>query len=316
MALVQQMPVETSVPKWIPPMARIVPPSRGGYTTLEHIAAFFSNSPTGALSNQSTTDDWVSSGNFVTSRGELRKARSFPKVKHDEPKKPCILAERQTLRKSKSVRFADSQGLPLTAVHPLTSADSSYTNNIIVPYDDDDVFGDVAPARKGRPDVQKMSLHVTAVCTQQLSYTAAAAAAITTTTTYIRKFNFAQPGTEPDFFERVNSQKVCLESLRSERRTLHGIVRLANIAYEKSVTVRWTVDKWQNYHESRATYIPCSSDGNTDSFAFELPINGEDVEFAIRYQCNGQDHWDNNKGRNYVVYSSAPQKECTGLVGY
>ena len=300
MALVQQMPVETKVSQWMPPMSRIMPPSRGGYTTLEHIAAFFSNSPTGALSNQSTTDDWVPNGSFVTSRGELRKARSFPKVKHDEPKKPCIFSERQTLRKSKSVRFADSQGLPLAAVHPLTSADSSYTRNIIVPYDDDDIFGDVAPARKGKPEIKHTSLHVTAVCTQQLSYTS--------TCSYVRKFNFAQPGTEPDFFDRVNTQKACLESLRSERRALHGIVRVANIAYEKSVTVRWTVDKWQNFHESRATYVPCSSDGSTDSFAFELPVNGEDVEFAICYQCKGQDYWDNNRGRNYIVYST-PQKE-------
>lgn len=296
MALVQQMPVETNVHQWIAPMARIMPTPRGGYTTLEHIAAFFSNSPTGALSNQSTTDDWMSSPNLVgSSRGELRKARSFPKVKHDEPKKPCILAERQTLRKSKSVRFADSQGLPLAAVHPLTSADSSYTSNIIVPYDDDDAFGDIAPTRRGRPDIQRSSLHVTAVCTQQLSYVPSS---------NVRRFNFAQPGTEPDFFDRVRSQKVCLESLRSERRTLHGVVRVSNIAYEKSVSVRWTVDKWQNCHESRATYIPCSSDGQTDSFAFEMPVNGEDVEFAIRYQCNGQEHWDNNKGRNYVVCST------------
>eukprot|EP00731_Ephydatia_muelleri_P020432 Em0013g159a len=297
MALVQQMPVETNIPKWIAP--RIMPPPRGGYTTLEHIAAFFSNSPTGALSNQSTTDDWVPSGSFITSRGELKKARSFPKVKHDEPKKPCIFVERQTLRKSKSVRFADTQGLPLAAVHPLTSADSSYTSNIIVPFDDDEAFRDLAPTRKGRPDIQVATLHVTAVCTQQLSYTP---------NTYVRKFSFAQPGTEPDFIDRVNSQKVCLESLKSERRSLHGIVRLSNIAYEKSVNVRWTVDKWQNCHESRASYVPCSSDGKTDSFTFELPVNGEDVEFAIRYECNGQEYWDNNKGRNYVVYSTL-QKE-------
>ena len=295
MALVQQMPIDTNVPQWIA-APRIMPPARGGYTTLEHIAAFFSNSPTGALSNQSTTDDWVPSGNFVTSRGELKKARSFPKVKHDEPKKPCILVERQTLRKSKSVRFADTQGLPLAAVHPLTSADSSYTSNIIVPFDDDDAFGDLAPTRKGRPDIQvAASLHVATVCTQQLSYIPSA---------YVRNFNFAQPGTEPDFFDRISSQKVCLESLRSERRSVHGIVRLANIAYEKSVNVRWTMDRWQNYHESRASYVPCSSDGKTDSFTFELPMNGEDIEFAIRYECNGQEYWDNNRGHNYVVYSS------------
>ena len=66
----------------------------------------------------------------VLSKSKTR--RSYSIVEHLDSHRP-------PLRKSKSVKFADSQGLPLVeAVHELTRQDSSYTARKIVPYADED----------------------------------------------------------------------------------------------------------------------------------------------------------------------------------
>ena len=180
------------------------------------------------------------------------------------------------------MRFADTQGLPLTSVRPLTAADPFETEGEIVPYSD-----------LGRPGVRRAlsSPHSTPKPTADSSQKK-----IPT-----RKLKFSQPGTQPDFYARLQHQKVCLESARCETRAVHGVVRVLNIGFEKEVVVRWTHDRWNSCHESVCTYCHGSGDGHTDRFAFTLPLNGDDVEFAVCFKSQGQEYWDNNTSQNYRI---------------
>ena len=180
--------------------------------------------------------------------------------------------------KSRSVRFADSTGLPLEHVRPLTAADPFQTEGEIVASLDSDLGSvkltpDVIPPTSSPDTIQK----------------------------HTRTFRFPQPGTQPNFYQKLRKQNVCLESVKSETRAIHGIIRVMNISYSKEVTVRWTHDNWKTYHDASCLYCPGSSDGKTDRFSFTLPANGDDIHFALRYKVEDQEFWDSNNHQNYIV---------------
>lgn len=115
---------------------------------------------------------------------------------------------------------------------------------------------------------------------------------------------FNQPGGSCQFLETVNRQKVCLENAFMEGpNVVKGIVRVANISFQKAVMVRWTVNNWKTVAENDAEYVVGSSSGNTDKFTFRLsypPLKtGDRLQFCLRYECQGE-HWDSNNGSNYI----------------
>ncbi|NWV85941.1 PPR3D phosphatase, partial [Dasyornis broadbenti] len=119
-----------------------------------------------------------------------------------------------------------------------------------------------------------------------------------------------QPGASPGFAERVRQHKVRLEWVRAEPAALRGAVRVLNIAYEKVVSVRYTLNGWASCTEAAATYQPPGpADGITDRFAFLLPLGAAaatpetTLEFAVRYRVAGAEYWDNNEGKNYRLRS-------------
>ena len=263
--------------------------------SLESLAAeltWLSTSPTGGFTYLSGELYAETSTPYASDqRSRVKKSRSFPTVRRDSTDSSQSRAPLEK-RRSKSVRFADSQGLPLVqAVHRLTSADSSYTECKIVPYDDDAVFFVPTLTGPSNKKVNPLSKDKNG-CTPPVSPKQSSP-------THKRSFQFTQPSSEPGFFKRVRIEHVALETIREESRSLHGVVRVSNIAYDKEVTVRWTHDNWKSSHDTNAVF--CASHDSTDRFSFELPVNGDDVMFAIRYRCNGQEYWDSNKGQNYVI---------------
>lgn len=109
-----------------------------------------------------------------------------------------------------------------------------------------------------------------------------------------------------DTTEKIESQNVCLELARvgdGSHITICGSVRVRNLDYHKTVHVRYTMDKWKTYTDLQATYIPSSCDGYSDRFQFVIYAPcisvGQRLELAVRFQCKGQQFWDNNKGANY-----------------
>jgi len=96
---------------------------------------------------------------------------------------------------------------------------------------------------------------------------------------------------------------------RGDWLTVSGVVRVANVAFDKHVKIIYSVDGWtSDGHEVEASYLPGSNDGATDRFAFVLAPSpsgtakpGARLEFAMAYTAGGQTYWDNNIGANYGV---------------
>ena len=307
---------------------RAVAPLKPPPFTLEGIALLLDRaSPTDDLAYL-TADYYSTSNATVRTNGEvssnpqpIRKSLSFPKVKRDALLKSCVPNEK-CLRRTKSVRFADTQGLPLIeAIHQLSDGDSSYTENKIVPYNESCEFQPVKlvscrdarlqPPHADTPSVQTVtaaSVPHTKIVIEPTSPPPLVAAPprlnrqLSPPSATRRVFRFSQPGSEPGFYERVSRESVVLESVRDEPRMVRGVVRVSNLSYHKEVTVRWSHDHWRSYHDTNAIFS--ANDGHTDRFTFELPANGEDIEFAIRFKCDGSEYWDSNRGKNYVVEGS------------
>lgn len=82
---------------------------------------------------------------------------------------------------------------------------------------------------------------------------------------------------------------------------IKGFIRVANLAYEKQVTVRWTNDSWKTIQDKDAEFST-TLNKESDLFEFILPFDEtKDIEFAVRYRVGGNEVWDNNGGGNYHV---------------
>lgn len=137
---------------------------------------------------------------------------------------------------------------------------------------------------------------------------------------------FSDPA--PDLYKverRLMSQNVALDSVRlwqrcdlADRWQLSGTVRVKNIEFDKSVTIRVSFNNWDTFKDHRAmycftsgySYISCSSE-NTDVFWFQLLLpqitTDEDqlsAEFCVLFKCRDCDYWDNNDGANYCLTGS------------
>lgn len=91
-----------------------------------------------------------------------------------------------------------------------------------------------------------------------------------------------------------------LASASVSNNVLYGSIILKNLAYQKHVKVRYSVDNWATYQEYGASYL--SADGNENekwNFSVDMPDTWSTVKFAVSYTVNGVTYWDNNFGQNY-----------------
>lgn len=109
-----------------------------------------------------------------------------------------------------------------------------------------------------------------------------------------------------DVTDKLESQNVCLESARvcdGVHVTVCGSVRVRNLDFHKTVHIRYTMNRWKTYTDLQAAYVQGSCDGYSDRFQFLLYVpaisSGQRLEVAVRFQCKGQQFWDNNNGANY-----------------
>ena len=100
-------------------------------------------------------------------------------------------------------------------------------------------------------------------------------------------------------------------TLSNDHKTLLGVVAVANLAFEKSVTARFTFDYWKTTSEIAAEYSTLKpqkgvSDG-FDRFQFAIKLSDQTnlqdktLYLCVRYNVGGQEHWDSNGGKNYQV---------------
>jgi hypothetical protein len=99
--------------------------------------------------------------------------------------------------------------------------------------------------------------------------------------------------------------------LSADKSTLIGTVAVANLAFEKYVTARYTLDYWRTTSEVGAAFChdvrrQQAADG-FDRFSFDLKLNDQanletkTLFMCIRYNVDGQEYWDNNGSVNYQV---------------
>lgn len=124
--------------------------------------------------------------------------------------------------------------------------------------------------------------------------------------------DFQQPADCANFLERLCQYYVCLEHVTcSEELGISGTIRVWNLAFEKTVTVRYSFTNWKTYSDVLAVWQKPNEVGNlnSDTFAFNIALPPflmqicSAMQFAIRYQVAGKEFWDNNQGRNYTFTS-------------
>ncbi|KAG6364238.1 hypothetical protein INS49_005837 [Diaporthe citri] len=109
------------------------------------------------------------------------------------------------------------------------------------------------------------------------------------------------------------AQPVRLERvwLSNDHKFLIGSVAVANIAFQKSVICRFTLDYWKTTSEVTGEYVsevtPRTTEQGHDRFNFSIKLadlanlESKTLYFAIKFMANGQEHWDNNNGPNFQV---------------
>ncbi|CAK5279246.1 unnamed protein product [Mycena citricolor] len=85
-----------------------------------------------------------------------------------------------------------------------------------------------------------------------------------------------------------------------------GTIAVRNLAFDKWVAVRFTLDGWQTTSEVTARHLQSLAGGQVDIFSFSIRLNdvlarieGKEMLLAVRYNSAGREMWDNNEGSNY-----------------
>ncbi|KOC13050.1 hypothetical protein AFLA70_276g000810 [Aspergillus flavus AF70] len=110
-------------------------------------------------------------------------------------------------------------------------------------------------------------------------------------------------------------------SLLGDNRTVQGIVEVANIAYEKTVTARYSFNDWRTMDDVVAVYAGKSdrTGQNYDLFKFNFAMeSGENssaitLQLCVCYVVLGHQYWDNNGGQNYHINFLSTHHTLYGL---
>ncbi|KAJ7987728.1 hypothetical protein DPEC_G00329500 [Dallia pectoralis] len=218
-------------------------------------------------------------------RSTYKDCRSRNLVNRYKPLRPCISSKQEEEEEASSlgwsnpkakckkrVVFADSKGMSLTAIH------------IFKEFEEDPLS-----------DLQF-----------DLSDLANATACLKVFVEKSFSLDFPQPAADYlDFRNRLQKNQVCLENCTFQEHSLTGTVKVRNVSFQKSVSVRITFDSWKTHTDVPCTYLNnvygCS---DTDTFAFTVDMPSsvpmlQRVEFCICYASQSQVFWDNNDEKNY-----------------
>ncbi|RWS01394.1 glycogen-binding subunit 76A-like protein, partial [Dinothrombium tinctorium] len=113
--------------------------------------------------------------------------------------------------------------------------------------------------------------------------------------------------------DKIQNQKVCLKNcfIEVEGATIKVKCKIlvVNIDLSKRITVRYTIDNWRSWTDIEAKYVLNSCNGWSDEYNADFNIfigdsNGElvceqTILFAVCYEVDGNEYWDNNLGSNY-----------------
>lgn len=100
--------------------------------------------------------------------------------------------------------------------------------------------------------------------------------------------------------------------LSADNKNLIGTVAVQNLAFQKFVVARFTLDYWKTTSEVVADFNndvrrKAQHNDALDRFNFTIRLadqanlENKTLFFCVKYNVNGQDLWDNNNGTNYQV---------------
>jgi Carbohydrate/starch-binding module (family 21) len=98
----------------------------------------------------------------------------------------------------------------------------------------------------------------------------------------------------------------------TEKNAIFGIASVENVAFEKSVAVRYTFDDWVTIHETQAEFRQDDpmKDGS-DHFVFGIDLSAIkssrpiSLSLCVKYNVNDRQFWDSNNNANYTIKLSA-----------
>lgn len=95
--------------------------------------------------------------------------------------------------------------------------------------------------------------------------------------------------------------------LSKDCKALQGSVVVANLAFHKNVTCRFTLDNWKTTSEVAAEYTGQLHSTNHERWTFTIRLSDmahletKTMYLCVRYNVNSQEYWDNNRGANFRV---------------
>ncbi|KAL0072906.1 carbohydrate-binding module family 21 protein [Phycomyces blakesleeanus] len=126
------------------------------------------------------------------------------------------------------------------------------------------------------------------------------------------------PNWPSDLPVRFFTQMVSLESIIFDPAAcaLRGAIQVQNIAFQKTVTLRYSTDAWATWTDVGALYKEsvggdCENSA-LDRFVFFITISPDtdllttQFSMAVRYQVREREFWDNNGGKNFRVQWRPP----------
>lgn len=180
--------------------------------------------------------------------------------------------EAVTQKRKKHVTFADTKGLSLTRVKLF----SKFTDPIQIPVDIQEMLSSKLTLSSSKED--KLVL------------------------------DFPQPSSDYlQFRQNLEKNLVSLEHCVLKEKAFAGTIKVKNVSFEKSVTLRVTFDSWRSNLDVCCEYVKDTYPSSyCDTFSFEVPLPAElrpneHVEFAVCYRVDGKEHWDSNQGKNYLI---------------
>jgi len=124
------------------------------------------------------------------------------------------------------------------------------------------------------------------------------------------KLCFPQPASDYlAFRDKINNDFVSLENVIIRDYSVEGTIKVSNISFEKRVYIRFSSDEWVSSNDHEATFVKnIGFREQNDTFSFTIDISptfdiSKKLQFAVCFEENGIQHWDNNKGKNYIIVS-------------
>lgn len=183
-------------------------------------------------------------------------------------------AGRTGAKAKKRVTFADHRGLTLTSVKVF----SEFTDPIQIPVNIQEMLRCAPPPS---PEENRLVL------------------------------DFTQPSSDYLLFrQNLETNQVSLEHCVLKEKAFAGTIKVKNVSYEKSVTLRVTFDSWKSHLDVPCRYVKDAYPSpHSDTFSYQVALPAElppheHVEFAVCYEVGGAQHWDSNQGRNYCIVRS------------